>query len=287
MNKRVSYWRERFSYTSSPYSDADVLTPERKRVELAIRYFKEKGVKAPFDCGCGCGYALERYLEEGFEPVYGSDFQPELVEELRRKFKNPKVEMFCWDITEAPPNHRDFNFDACSLFSVLPYVEDWGPFFYNIISMAQNSFYFAASFPNILFDFFSVNTYTGNLFKDHLIASQVLENYENSAIRELEKFFQHIPEHDPQGAYADVYYFRRENPLTIGQKLQEFGCRTEQIFYINYHPIPPRFQDSIPKNAYKLLKEKKEEDFDDVSWTDMFTHSTFLVLGCLERTLPE
>jgi len=56
---------------------------------------KKNGVQAPFDCGCGVGVAIDRYIEEDFNMIWGSDFQSELITGLQQKFKNKqKVNFF-------------------------------------------------------------------------------------------------------------------------------------------------------------------------------------------------
>ena len=112
-----------------------------------------------------------------------------------------------------------------------------------------------------------------------MISPKISDDKENLALQKISNFFDFKPAHRPGGAYEDFYYFQRENPLTIDQKLKKFGCQIEEIRYLNYHPVPPRFEGLLRETELKLIKEAKECDITETVWSDMFNHSTFLVLG--------
>jgi SAM-dependent methyltransferase len=194
-----------------------------------------------------------------------------------------KISLLHWDITQPFPVKNWQMVDVVTLFSVLPYVRNWDGFFTELQKVLKPGGIFIASFPNQLFDLYSLNSLTKDLFLSELVDPLVDPNVREDLVCTLKKRLGEPAAFPENSAYKNVdLYFKRANPLTISKELAPYGIQIERIYYMNNHPVPPSCDMRFGENLLALRK-KRELDLDYEHWSQMFTNSTFLVAGEFRR----
>ena len=280
-----------FDYWASIASSIDESffpgSPAYRRTALARRYIESRlGRRSNrlLDCGCGTAASLV-LLADLFDSLYACDNSSGMLEVAmtRRKQLN-NLQLFHWDITQSFPVDDWQLVDVITLFSVLPYIKEWANFFHELRIILKPGGLFIASFPNQLFDLYSLNSLTADFILTELVDPS-LETDAYSSVASLLKQQLHKPAAFPKNsAYLNSERcFKRANPLTIGKELARFGVQVEHIFYMNNHPIPPGCVDDDDASV-GVLRRQRELDLDYEKWTQMFTNSTFLVVGQFQQT---
>ncbi len=263
----------------------DAYTPEQRRIELAIKYImkKQRRTDIVFDCGCGTGAALKR-LNDALKPenIYASDFSDEMLEAASKKIKQYNIKnakIIKWDITR-PIEHAGMECADCiTLFSVLPYVEEEEKFFRQLPRLLKKDGILIATYPNKLFDLFSLNSFTKIFILEEIVAPFVSSDLLEELYKKMEGILDNEPSFPEGSAYMRNTFFRRENPLEISQKLNRFGIEVDEIKFMHYHSVPPVIERIFDRKKVESVNRMIERDLDFTHWTQYFTNSTFMVCG--------
>lgn len=94
------------------------------------------------DVGCGRGLRLEGFRRRGYR-VTGADFQPEVVDELRRR----GFEAVVSDIEQLPERFAPSSFDLITAFYLLEHVPDVAAAVRNCLKLLKPGGWFAGAVP--------------------------------------------------------------------------------------------------------------------------------------------
>jgi SAM-dependent methyltransferase len=277
----AAYWNKRISVLADSYSPGSA---GFRRTALAKRFIlkiQDQGrYDSILDCGCGTGHSLE-VLAPLFDESFGTDISDKMLETARAStcLATPPT-LFIWDICRPFPIRDWQHVDVVTLFSVLPYVEDWTPFFRELKKVLRPGGAFIATFPNKLFDMYSLNTLTASFFSQELIDKNISKEIGEVTLAEFGGLFSgRSPKFKEESAYsAASLYFKRLNPITIASELSKYGVSVDAIHFMNNHPVPPSFK-SFDEGEISAIRMERELDLNYSHWSQFFTNSTFMVEG--------
>lgn len=279
--KKLTYWNNRISIIADSYFPGSA---SFRRIELAKRFISKMQRQGKFDsvldCGCGTGYSLET-LGPLFANSFGCDISEKMLKIIRKNSSLTNLpNLFIWDICQPFPIKDWQHVDVITLFSVLPYIEDWTPFFKELKKVLRPGGAFIATFPNKLFDMYSLNTLTASFFSQELIDKSLSKEIGKEGMTELNELFSgRSPKFKEESAYsAPSLCFKRLNPLTITSELSEYDIHVDEIYFMNNHPIPPSMQ-TFNDEEITAIRLERELDLNYSHWSQFFTNSTFMVLG--------
>lgn len=109
--RRLMAWLE-FRFYFGPQYEA-----QTRRVLRRVHWTGVRGLRL-LDVGCGRGLRLLTFRRRGFE-VYGTDFQQEVVDDLRERLSIPAV---CTDVEGLAGAFPPASFDLITMFFVLEHV---------------------------------------------------------------------------------------------------------------------------------------------------------------------
>jgi len=250
----VKLWDDVSSkYEEHSYKEEKKYRANRFRTEMILGYLDKlmsKGKKV-LDAGCGTGIVTRKLVKEGWDCI-GVDFSEEMLKEARKKaeakglsidFKKVSV----LDMSLFP----DKSFDIIMLNGVLPYIneEDEEEAYKECYRLLKKGGILIVSQYNSLFDLFALNKYTletyGEVLKD-VVDDEEIEKYKDK-IKGLLK--------NPDKP-EDERTMKTENPLTYGDKLNEYGFKEEDRCYYNFHILPPELTDES-QNAIRATLENE------------------------------
>ncbi len=272
----------------------DSFTPEQRRLKLAINYLKKTSITITtlMDCGCGTGSNIEHLCHQlSLKKLYGADSADLMLSEascIAAKVKDKvktDISILKWDISKPFSFQLEHKVDCITLFSVLPYIEDAGTFFKQLPTLLRDKGFLIASYPNKLFDLFTLNSFTGDFICDELIGSSVDKNVVGKVKETIHTRLFDSPHFNQQSAYSGNVDFHRENPLTIADTLRPYGLVVDKVYFMHYHCMPPYFKGIIGEDSYNALNEDKEKDIGFQHWTQYFTNSTFMVCCVFDSSL--
>jgi len=216
--------------------------------------------KAVFDFGCGDAIHFEQFLSKGCR-ISGVDVADEMItlarQNLTRIDADPDLAKLggAAGLAELPAD----SFDAVLSFNVLAYLtdEEETVFYEQAHRLLRPGGCLIVTHSNELFDMFSLNQYTVEFFRRHLVMDDELRSALPSLLTNA-------------SATESITTFNvRENPLTYRFKLARFGFVEQQQEFINLHAgPPPLLADDKP---YADTLNWPEED----RWKLMFTCSTY------------
>lgn len=261
-------------------------TPEWRRLELAIGLLRDDNASFVLDCGCGPGPSFPALLRAGMQ-VVGADSSAVMVEHAIQQGRSlgRDVEVVSWDMVTPWPAPRTRPFDGILLMSVLPYIDDPAPFFAQLPNLVRPGGLVIATFPNTLFDLFSMNSFTADFIAEQLVSPALRED-EKSTVRQA--LHQQLPAQPtfPKGSvYATGLPTRRYNPLTIADEFSRYGLRVESLRFMNSHAVPPPFSAILGQDRFKALNQAAEQRLGDCHWREYFTCSTFMAVARLPSPL--
>ena len=268
-----TYWNNKRDMLAASYSSGHY-TAEQKRLDIALHYMRKQGCQSLIDIGCGTGETLLRATEAGIDKLSGCDLSTEMVDTTaERLLSDGKTgNLFVWDLGTVFSHAIAHTHDALTCFSVLPYVPNWRNFFAALPKLVKPGGLVMLSFPNRLFDLYTLNDFTADFIQSQLMAREL---HTSKAITE---FLGHTPAFKDSSAYAGNVNFTRVTPIEIEAQMAEYGLKAVRTHYMNYHPVPPRFEADFDAAELEQLKQAKEKDILASNWSDMFTHSTFLTV---------
>lgn len=275
------YWNDKIEVIDSSYLPGSA---NYRRIVLAKKFISQKQTQKQYrsilDCGCGTGDSLQ-ILAPIFEKSFGTDFSERMLEVASaRSNVTSRPEFFLWDINRAFPRENWQRVDVVTLFSVLPYVENWSTFFDELTRILHPGGLFVATFPNELFDLYSLNTLTTSFFINELLDKNISEETNQRVGSDLNSLFSdRCPRFRKESAYSSSdILFKRLNPLTLPQVLRRYGVLVEGIYFMNNHPVPPSMKE-FDSDEIRTIKMERELDLDHNHWSQFFTNSTFMVVG--------
>lgn len=260
----MRYWDDRVEMMAEAYQ---TYTPERRRLDLAIRRMKERDVHSVLDVGCGPGACFPALKDEGFS-VVGCDSSEGMLQEAARR---TGVTVFRCDIEKDDLRETVTPVDAVLALSVLPYVDE-GKFMGNVLPVVKPGGVLIASMPNVLFDVFTMNTFTADFIIHELVHPAVALDRSADMLDTMQSILDTTPSYPRDSAYAADIPFSRSNPLTIREDWAKYGLAVEAIDFMHFHVVPPRFREE----GDVVIEEARERDLEAHRWSDLFTASTFL-----------
>lgn len=261
------FWNFYASGLDSVYHEQGNFSPEYYRMKLALRYLKNKDLRNIVDIGCGTGKFLS--LCTGFDKKIGIDFSDRMIYIAKKKYRD--IDFSCDSLLTFNTNEK---FDVVSAFSVLPYIKNEKSAYLKIKKLLKPNGIFIASYPNIVFNYFTNNNYThkfmDEVFYDYL-DNRKLKNEELSSINKKIKAI--LPVNSARGKI----FLREENPLIINEKISKYGFLVIKKYFLNIHPVRPatmqKFNITKSHPLYIKLQSKLKEN-----WRGIFLGSTFMVI---------
>ena len=182
------------------------------------------------DFGCGDAVLLPEFLEAGAQ-IEGVDASIEMIKMARTRLADAGYDDSLVRVGRVTylRQIQSASLDALLSFNVIAFLtDDEEKLFYQEASrIVRPGGYLVVTHSNKLFDMFSLNRYTLEFFKVHLMPDTSyhakLDTLLNSA-------------NHPKDA---VTYNIRENPLTYKYKLAKYGFHEERQEFINLHIAPP------------------------------------------------
>lgn len=273
MTTSKTYWANRSSAIDAQYT-AQYYSPEQKRRDIALHFLQREAASSVVDVGCGTGAFLSAAGALGVKTLYGCDLSPEMLEVSQRKIEEAKLQagFFVWDLNTLLETWEGTPCDVLTCFSVLPYVKDWTRFIEALPKLIKPNGLVMISCPNRLFDAYTLNDMTKNMYQE------VLGQVDLAPCNELEALLDSAPNFKKDSAYSSSDTFLRLAPSDLETRLFPYGLKVVETFYMNYHPVPPRFEHHYDPDLLAAAKEQKEKNILQKEWSDILTHSTFLTV---------
>jgi 2-polyprenyl-3-methyl-5-hydroxy-6-metoxy-1,4-benzoquinol methylase len=240
----------------------------RRRFDAFLALMPARGENEPlrvFDFGCGSGELLIELRRRG-HVVSGSDVSREMLEQGQVKlaaagFQVPELLLGGIETLAALPGAC---FDVVGALNVLPYLseEDEDEFFRQSLRLLRAGGSVIFSHTNMLVDLVTLNRYTVEFWRDHIIPSLAANAEESEEL--LAQFAGHLvradqpPKTSARKSERDFLKKRRVNPITYPKWLaDQHGLRVEAVRYTHYYPMPPQFIEQSPKYRMSIF------DFED------------------------
>ncbi len=186
--------------------------------------------KVIFDFGCGDAIHFLKFINCGAQ-VSGCDVSLEMVAlgKQRLSNNNASIDLVSKGDISHLANLEDKSLDALLSFNVLAYMthDECDVFYREANRLLRPGGSLIVTHSNLLFDMYSLNSYTIEFFANHLCQDEVLK----VKIRQLIT--------DNTEKVDDKSYNVRENPLTYKFKLAKYGFLEKRQEFINLHPVPP------------------------------------------------
>ncbi|TNC94013.1 MAG: hypothetical protein FD119_3506 [Stygiobacter sp.] len=261
-------------------------TPEWRRLELAVGLLRDDRASFVLDCGCGPGPSFPALLRAGMQ-VVGADSSATMVEHAIEQGRSlgSDVEVVRWDMLTPWPTPLARPFDSVLLMSVLPYIDDPTPFFAQLPSLIRPGGLVIATFPNILFDLFTVNAFTAGFIAEQLVSPALSGDEKSTVSQALHQLHPAQPIFPEGSVYATRLPTRRYNPLTIADEFACHGLIVESLRFMNSHAVPPQFAAILGQERLKALNQAAEQRLNDCHWREYFTCSTFMAVARLPSPL--
>jgi SAM-dependent methyltransferase len=241
----AQYWADQ----GSEYHSAITNPYHRHRLSV-VRSMIPPAVGVLLDFGCGDGVMFSDFPKAtciGIEPDSG------LLEQAKGQFPTARL---LHGSVEKLREIESSSVDLVLCLNVLAYMtdEEDATFYGECARVLKSGGSLLVTHSNELFDLFSLNSYTVDLFQRYFGCdpSPMLVNPTK-------------PDH--------ATYNIRENPLTYSRKLSSYGFREEEQAFINWHEQPPM----MGKDDKKLRDTLNVSE--DQKWTLLFRCSTFASLS--------
>ncbi len=274
---KVNYWQKNFNNLLEMNNQKG--SPEYLRNKYILNFIKKNKIKSYHDIGCGSGELVRKVDKQKIvKKITGSDYY---INELDLKtLKNTKIKYYKQDINKIPKLYKFPKVDLCTAMSVLPYIKSYKKFFkYCLKKYLKKKKYFIFSFPNELFDIYTLNKYTKNFYIKYLIQSKKLNKKEHLILSKFldNKFSKEINLKNTKiSGYIDkkLKYFHRVNYFSISKFLKDNGYEIIDVNFLNHHEFPTSFGVNIKKKnkKQKIINLNKNN-----GWTGLFTCSTIMI----------
>lgn len=187
-----------------------------------------------FDFGCGDGVLFPEFLDVQAH-IEGVDIAESMIAEARahlsQRGKNPDLARVggVSEMCELP----SASYDAVLSFNVLAYLThaEEETFYREASRVVKPGGYLVVTHSNELFDLFTLNRYTVDFFKRHLVSEASYSALLAGLLKNAD-----IPENP-------TAYNVRENPLNYRFKLDRYGFEETRQEFINFHQAPPALID--------------------------------------------
>lgn len=288
-----STWSER--YYSDYYQSETAYPPVHTNIVREL--IQKSDTQRILDAGCGPASMLRDLDIPGLQR-FGFDLTPEMVVEARRILALQQVpENHIWEgsvLDESafymPDSSTSIGFDAAICFGVLPHI----PAAYdvnvlaNLAKAVRPGGWVACEARNQLFALFTLNRYSRDLFRDHLINVDKLKELRqnpteelalNQALEQLDQHFRiDLPPirrgYDAEPGYDEVLS-RTHNPFVLADDARKAGLDDVQCLFYHYHVLPPMLGSLVPD----LFRRESIAMEDPSDWRGYFMASAFIVLG--------
>jgi SAM-dependent methyltransferase len=282
----LDYYSRNWERIANCYAlDAEGLPvdPAWYRRRLYQQYLARTRPGSVLDVGCGGGWTVLDALElgidaRGIEPVaelkaFGCDL-------LRGSGHDPGriTQADLSMCAELPPE----SLDCVALLSVLPHVprDRWDDVHRDFARALRPGGRFIAAYRNQLFDFFTFNSFTMELFD-----ATLWDTPECAALHSeetLERLKGLVAHPDVPGPYFTVAQDKsfgkldrmKSNPLLMPAYLAKFGLDVERIQHYHYHCVPPILSGEIEN--YRRINHALELGQSD-DWRGNFMAAIFMV----------
>ena len=288
-----STWSERYY---DDYYQGDGAYPP-VHTDLIRDLLRQRGARSVLDAGCGPASMLRDLNLPGLQR-FGFDLTPEMTAEARRVLALQGVpESHIWegsvldpDAFQIPGQDPQKGVDAVICSGVLPHIPASSDtvVIAHLTSAVRSGGVVACEARNELFALFTLNRYSRELFKNHLIKEDALkaraQNLEEQAALEkaLEQldhnFRMDLPPvrqgYEDEPGY-DVVLSRTHNPFVLRAEAVKAGLIDVQVLFYHYHPLPPMLESIVPD----FFRRESIAMEDPTDWRGHFMASAFIVTG--------
>ena len=254
-------------------------SPEYLRNEYVLNFIKKNKIRSFHDIGCGTGELVRKVDKQKIvKKIIASDFY---IDELRLKTsRNKNIKYYNQNISNSPKLNKFSKVDLCTAMSVLPYIKSYKKFFKNYLNeYLKKKKYFIFSFPNELFDIYTLNTNTKDFYLKYLVQNKKFKKKEYLKLSQFlsSKFDKKINLNNKKiSGYKDkqIKHFHRINYFLISKFLKDNGYEIIDVNFLNHHEFPTSF-DLYNKNKFK--KKKIINLNEKNGWSGLFTCSTIMI----------
>ena len=212
-----------------------------------------------FDFGCGDAVLFPLFLEAGAH-IEGIDITTQMIGLARKRLTEGGYDENLVRIGDVNYLRQieSASLDALFSFNVLAYLtaHEERLFYQEVSRIIRPCGYLVVTHSNELFDMFSLNRYTLEFFKKHLMPDVSYHARLDTLLTSA-----NIPE-------SPTIYNIRENPLVYKHKLVRYGFREVKQEFINLHVSPPPLLQN--KDYPNTLRWNEDE-----RWKLVFLCSTF------------
>jgi SAM-dependent methyltransferase len=212
------------------------------------------------DFGCGDAVHFEQFVRTGCS-ITGVDISRDMIDLAKKRLSELNINPGSVKVggVESLKENKSCSLDAVLSFNVLAYLSDdeIDTFYKEVYRLLRPGGYLIVTHSNELFDMFSMNQYTIDFIKKHLLIGDEFINLLDPLINK------------PMINQLIPTYNVRENPLSYKFKLDRYGFTELQQEFINLHNAPPRFL--VDGKSYPDTLNWKAEE----KWKLMFTCSTY------------
>lgn len=274
---KVNYWKKNFNHLLEMNNQKG--SPEYLRNKYVLNFIKKNKIRSYHDIGYGTGELLRKVEKQKIvKKITASDYY---IDELDLKtLKNTNIKYYKQDINKIPKLNKFSKVDLCTAMSVLPYIKSYKKFFkYCLKKYLKKKKYLIFSFPNELFDIYTLNKYTKNFYLKHFIQSKKFNKKEYLILSKFldNNFGKEIDlKKNKVSGYIDkeLKYFHRVNYFSISKFLKDNGYEIIDVNFLNHHEFPTKFKINIKK---KFKKQKIINLNKNNGWTGLFTCSTIMI----------
>lgn len=227
----------------------------QQRNNFVISVIKEKGRGTSLlDVGCGSG-ELVRQAAEMEVRVTGIDFSKQMIavaKKLSAKHKSTNAKFICCSVFEYPAKHNAF--DVISANGFVEYISYAQLKLF--LKIADKSLKKGGSLVlgsrNRLFNVFSLNEFTEGEIKAGTISKLITESIKLMTAKNIKELadFKPIPLQKANKKHAntgvDVSTRFQYTPMQLINILKKYGFKTQEIYPIHIHGIPPKMKGGYP-----------------------------------------
>jgi len=224
------------------------------------------------DMGCASGELVIDLLKLGYD-VEGFDISPEMVKTARANLLEEKsLTGRSKKETFRDASFRSFasrkKFDVITAMGFTEYLDSDNLFFKKTKSLLKNKGYVIVDFRNALFNLFTANNYTEDIFQEHKVHAYIKE------FKDLERFSPlSLHEVSPivVKTFKDIYLklsqvnksqikkkglkyrlintqinIKQSTPKKVKEIAEKHNLHLESVIYYHFHPFLPAFEKHFP-----------------------------------------
>lgn len=264
-------------------ADGLPVDPAWYRRRLYVDFLERTRPASILDIGCGGGWTVLDALKlgidaRGIEPVAElKTFGNKLL--VDNGFEADRITQ---DDLASSADFAPESKDAIALLSVLPHVprSNWDKVHADFARALKPGGRFIAAYRNELFDLFTFNSFTVELFDQVLWNTPAGEPLRtNERLSQLKGL---MTQPDKPGPYFTVARDQafghlervKSNPLTTPAYMAQFGMKVEKLTFYNFHAAPPLISAGVPE--YKALGHEMDLQLSS-DWRGHFMSAMFVV----------